>query len=119
MSLELVGFNQPSETRHFEKGRFGLYRVGPAVLGRATYASGWRWSKHIAPTVGTASCQVEHVGLVLSGQAVAKMDDGTERLMRAGDFFYIPPGHDSWVVGDEPYVSLHIAGGEDYAAPAN
>jgi hypothetical protein len=57
MNLELVGFNQPSETRHFEKGRFDLYRVGPAILGRATYASGWRWSKHIAPTVGTASCR--------------------------------------------------------------
>jgi quercetin dioxygenase-like cupin family protein len=56
------------------------------------------------------------VGLVLSGQAVAKMDDGTEHLMKAGDFFYVPPGHDSWVVGEEPYVSLHILGSEDYAA---
>ena len=53
---------------------------------------------------------------MLSGQAVAKMDDGEEVVMRAGDFFYVPPGHDSWVVGDEPYVSLHIMGGEDYAA---
>jgi hypothetical protein len=58
------------------------------------------------------------VGLVLSGQAVAKMDDGTERLMKAGDFFYVPPGHDSWVVGDEPYVSLHIVGSENYATPS-
>ena len=68
------------------------------TVGRATYEPGWRWSEHVAPTVGTASCQLEHVGLVLSGQAVAKMDDGTERLMKAGDFFYVPPGHDSWVV---------------------
>jgi quercetin dioxygenase-like cupin family protein len=118
MHLELINFDQPSETRLFEKGRFDLYRVGPATLGRATYEPGWHWSKHVAPTVGTASCQVEHVGLVLSGQAVAKMDDGTERLMKAGDLFYVPPGHDSWVVGDEPYVSLHIVGGEDYGAPA-
>ena len=56
---------------------------------------GWRWPEHVGPTVGTLSCQVEHVGLVLSGHAVAKMDDGTERVMKAGDFFYIPPGHDS------------------------
>jgi quercetin dioxygenase-like cupin family protein len=118
MNLELISFDEPSETRHFEKGRFDVYRVGPAILGRATYEPGWQWSEHVAPTVGTASCQVEHVGLVLSGQAVAKMDDGTERLMKAGDFFYVPPGHDSWVVGDEPYVSLHILGSEDYAAPA-
>src|SRR3954452_11964571 len=74
VDLELVNFNHPSETRHFEKGRFELYRVGPVTVGRATYEPGWRWSQHVGPTVGTASCQVEHVGLVLSGQAVAKMD---------------------------------------------
>jgi quercetin dioxygenase-like cupin family protein len=61
---------------------------------------------------------VEHVGLVLSGEVVAKMDDGTELVMKAGDLFYVPPGHDSWVVGDEPYVSLHILGSEEYATPA-
>ena len=71
------------------------------------------------PTVGASSCQIEHVGLVLSGRAAVKMDDGAERMMSAGDFFYVPPGHDSWVVGDEPYVSLHILGSEGYAAPTD
>ena len=61
---------------------------------------------------------MEHVGLVLSGQAMALMADATEQLMTAGTFFYVPPGHDSWVVGDEPYVSLHIIGSEGYAARA-
>jgi quercetin dioxygenase-like cupin family protein len=56
------------------------------------------------------------VGLVLSGAAAVKMEDGTERVMHAGEFFYVPPGHDSWVVGEEPYVSLHIVGSESYAA---
>ena len=116
MDLQLLNLEEPSETRRFEKGHFELYRVSPMTLGRATYEPGWRWSEHVGPTVGTASCQIEHVGLVLSGQAVAKMDDGTERLLKAGDFFYVPPGHDSWVVGEEPYVSLHIVGGEGYAA---
>jgi quercetin dioxygenase-like cupin family protein len=118
MTLILVNFDQPTEVRQFEKGRFELYRVGPATIGRATYEPGWRWSQHVGPMVGAASCEVEHVGLVLSGQAMAKMDDGTEELIKAGDFFYISPGHDSWVVGDEPYVSLHILGSEDYAAPS-
>ena len=117
IDLQLINFDDPTETREFAKGRFELYRVGPATLGRATYEPGWRWSEHVGPTVGAVSCQVEHVGLVLSGRAVAKMDDGTERVMKAGDFFHVPPGHDSWVVGDEPYVSLHIAGSEDYAVP--
>jgi quercetin dioxygenase-like cupin family protein len=116
MDLELINFDSPTEVRTFEKGRFELYRVGPMTLGRATYEPGWKWSEHVGPMTGERSCQIEHVGLVLSGAAVAKMDDGPEVAMRAGDFFYIPPGHDSWVVGDEPYASLHILGSEDYAA---
>lgn len=102
--------------RTFEKGRFELYRVGPMTLGRATYEPGWRWSQHVGLESGESSCQVEHVGLVLSGEAIAKMDDGHEVVMRPGDFFYVPPGHDSWVVGNEPYVSLHVMGSQDYAA---
>ena len=58
---------------------------------------------------------VEHVGLVVSGRAAVKMDDGEERVMEPGDFFYVPPGHDSWVVGNEPYISLHVMGSENYA----
>jgi len=115
MDLALVNLAQPTEVRSFEKGKFELYTVGPATVGRATYEPGWRWSEHVGSLTGAASCHVEHVGLVLSGQAVAKMDDGREIVMSAGDFFYVPPGHDSWVVGEEPYVSLHILGSESYA----
>jgi quercetin dioxygenase-like cupin family protein len=111
MDLTLLSFDQPTETRTFEKGHFEVYEVGPMSLGRATYEPGWRWSEH----VGEGLCQVEHVGLVLSGAAAVKMEDGTERVMKAGELFYVPPGHDSWVVGDEPYVSLHIMGSETYA----
>jgi quercetin dioxygenase-like cupin family protein len=116
MDLSLVNFDSPAEVREFEKGRFEVYSVGPMTLGRATYDPGWRWSEHVGAATGEASCPVEHVGLVLSGRAAVKMDDGTEKVMGPGDFFYVPPGHDSWVVGDEPYVSLHIMGSEQYAA---
>jgi len=116
VSLELVNLDEPAETRTFEKGRFDLYCVGASAIGRATYEPGWRWSTHVGPGVGVTSCQVEHVGLVLSGQAMVRMDDGTERVMRAGDLFHVPPGHDSWVVGEEPYVSLHVLGSEEYGA---
>jgi quercetin dioxygenase-like cupin family protein len=116
MDLMLVNLDSPAETRSFEKGRFELYRVGPMTLGRATYEPGWKWSEHVGAATGERSCQVEHVGLVLSGRAMAAMDDGTEQIMAPGDFFYVPPGHDSWVVGDEPYVSLHIMGSEGYAS---
>ena len=111
-------FEAPDEVREFPKGRFELVRIGGMTIGRATYQPGWRWSADVGAAIGKASCDVEHVGLVVSGCATAAMDDGTIHEMRAGDLFYVPPGHDSWVVGDEPYVSLHFLGADDYAARA-
>jgi hypothetical protein len=116
MDLQLIDFDHPSETREFDKGRFEVYRVGPMTLGRATYEPGWKWSEHVGAPRGERLCQIEHVGVVLAGRAVIAMADGREVVAKAGYFFYVPPGHDSWVVGDEPYVSLHIMGGENYAA---
>jgi glyoxylate utilization-related uncharacterized protein len=116
VDLTLINLDEPTETRSFEKGRFEVFRAGPMTLGRATYEPGWKWSQHVGAASGEALCQVEHVGLVLSGAAAVKMADGSERVMNSGEFFYVPPGHDSWVVGDEPYVSLHIMGSESYAA---
>jgi quercetin dioxygenase-like cupin family protein len=114
--LRIERFESPTEERTFEKGRFELIEIGGVTVGRATYEPGWKWSEHVGPTAGTDSCQVEHVGLVVSGQAAVRMDDGTETVMKAGDVFYVPPGHDSWVVGDEAYVSLHFLGAEVYAS---
>jgi quercetin dioxygenase-like cupin family protein len=85
------------------------------VVGRATYEPGWRWSVDVAPVAGTSSCRVAHVGFILAGRAGVAMDDGSVFELRAGDVFAIAPGHDSWVIGDEPYVSLHILGGDAYA----
>jgi mannose-6-phosphate isomerase-like protein (cupin superfamily) len=114
-NLTLVNFDQPTEVRTFARGRFELYEIGPMTIGRATYEPGWKWSSDVGAASGESLCQVEHVGLVVEGRAAVKMEDGTERVMGPGDFFYVPPGHDSWVVGDEPYVSLHFMGGESYA----
>ncbi len=118
MNLDVVikRFDQPDEVREFEKGKFELVTLGGMTIGRASYQPGWKWSEHVGAATGAKSCHVEHVGTVVSGRAVAAMDDGKVIEMRAGDLFYIPPGHDSWVVGDEPYVSLHFMGADDYAA---
>lgn len=118
MKLEIKQFDAPEETRTFEKGRFEVVRVGDMTLGRATYEPGWKWSEHVGPTVGEAFCNVEHVGMVVSGQVAISMEDGEEVIVGPGDLFYVPPGppgHDSWVVGDEPYVSLHFLGAHEYA----
>lgn len=111
----LKRFEHPDESRNFEKGRFELIKVGGMTIGRASYEPGWKWSQHVGAAMGKPSCDVEHVGYVVSGRATAAMDDGRVIEMKAGDFFYIAPGHDSWVVGDEPYVSLHFLGAEKYA----
>jgi hypothetical protein len=116
MDLTLVNLDSPTETRTFGKGRFELYRIGPMTLGRATYEPGWKWSAHVGPTVGAEYCTVEHVGLVLAGTATAAFADGRVVELRAGELFHIPAEpHDSWVIGDEPYVSLHFLGANQYA----
>ena len=112
----LKRFEHPDETRVFERGKFELVHVGGMTIGRATYEPGWRWSEHVGKAAGQKECMVEHVGLVISGCATAAMSDGKVFELRAGDIFYVPPGHDSWVVGDEPYVSIHLLGAADYAA---
>ena len=116
LDVILRRFEEPDEIREMPKGRFELVRIGGLTIGRATYRPGWKWSQHVGASLGQTSCHVEHVGMVVSGCATAAMDDGRIIEMRAGDIFYIPPGHDSWVVGDEPYVSLHLLGAQDYAA---
>jgi len=115
MDLTLVNLEHPTEVRTFPKGRFRGLSGRPDDARPGHLRSRLEVVEHVGAGTGASWCQVEHVGLVISGAGVARMDDGTERIMRAGDFFYVPPGHDSWVVGDEPYVSLHIMGSEGYA----
>jgi mannose-6-phosphate isomerase-like protein (cupin superfamily) len=112
----LKRFERPDEVRVFEKGRFEIVHIAGMTIGRAIYEPGWKWSVHVGRGLGKASCEVEHVGMVISGRATAEMADGRVFEMKPGDIFYIEPGHDSWVVGDEPYVSLHLMGAADYAA---
>jgi hypothetical protein len=112
----LKRFDAPDETRTMDHGKFEIVRLGGMTVGRATYQPGWRWSAHVGPGVGATRCSVEHVGMVLSGTATAAFDDGTVYELKAGELFYIPAvPHDSWVVGDRPYVSLHFLGADHYA----
>ena len=119
LQVILRRFEEPDEVRTFEKGKFEIVHVGGMTIGRATYLPGWKWSHHVGPALGKQFCDVEHVGLVVSGCATAAIEGGAVVEMRAGDLFYVPPGppaHDSWVVGNEPYVSLHLLGASHYAA---
>ncbi len=115
LDVILKRFEQPDEVREMAKGRFELVHIGPLSVGRATYQPGWRWSEHVGPTVGANRCSVEHVGLVLAGSATVAFEDRVIQ-MHAGDLFYVPAvPHDSWVVGNDSYVSLHFLGADRYA----
>jgi hypothetical protein len=116
LDVILKRFESPDEVREFTKGRLEVIHIGGLTIGRATYEPGWCWSLHVGPMVGASRCHVEHVGMVLAGAATAALDDGRVFELRAGTIFYIPPiPHDSWVLGDQLYVSLHFLGADKYA----
>lgn len=109
-------FEQPDEVREFEKGKLEVVTIAGRTLGRATYQPGWKWSMHVGAATGKSRCEVEHLGIVLAGHATVAFDDGRVFNLTAGTIFYVPPEpHDSWVVGEEEYVSLHLMGAGSYA----
>ncbi|WP_435971834.1 cupin domain-containing protein [Streptomyces sp. Qhu_M48] len=112
-------FDAADETRPFEdgKGRLDLVTGERGAVGRAVFEPGWQWSKHIKPLAGTDSCEASHVGYVVSGRMKVVMDDGDSTEFGAGDYMEVKPGHDAWVIGDEPCVAVDWTGFVDYARP--
>ena len=110
-------FDSPEETRPFEgdTGQLQLVSTQEGLVGRATFLPGWRWSEHVKPIAGTDSCQAAHVGYFVSGRMKVVMHDGEEADFGPGDFAAMAPGHDAWVVGDEPCVFIDWQGFADYA----
>ena len=112
----LKSFEQPDELRTFPKGRFEIVHLAGRTFGRATYQPGWRWSVDVGRELGKRCCDVEHLGLVLAGRATVAYEDGRVVVLEPGKLFHVgAKPHDSWVVGDEPYTSLHFLGAEKYA----
>jgi class 3 adenylate cyclase len=107
----------PDETLALDKASATTVRVGELVVGRLVLEPGWRWSTNVRPIAGTTSCRFHHVGLMLSGAMGGRMDDGTEFEVRPADVFDIPPGHDNWVIGDEPLVSIVWGGWRGWGKP--
>jgi hypothetical protein len=110
-------FDAPEEVRPFEDnmGILELVNLDSGPVGRATFQPGWQWSKHVKPIAGTDSCQASHMGYVISGRMVIRMNDGQEVEFGPHDFMIAPPGHDAWIVGDEPCVVIDWQGVADYA----
>lgn len=109
--LVVKSLDRPEESREpSERGRIEMVTLGEVTVGRAVFAPGWRWSVDVKPAAGTSLCEVAHTGYVVSGRQAVRMADGTEVELEPGDAFVISPGHDAWVIGDEPCVTLDFSG---------
>jgi hypothetical protein len=109
-------FDQPDEVRPFAgHGHVDVVEVGGRPVGRGEFEPGWRWSQDVKPIAGTESCQVSHLGYVMSGRMRIYMDDGTQQDLGPGDVVAIPPGHDAETVGDEACVMLDFGEITEYA----
>ncbi|MGZ4600048.1 MAG: cupin domain-containing protein [Oryzihumus sp.] len=117
-TLEKTHFDSPDETRKFRAhGALDVISFGDFTIGKGTFEPGWKWSEDVRPIAGTGSCQVRHTGVCISGQMTVRADDGTEMTIGPGDAFLMEPGHDAWVVGEEPCI-LYDTGMSTYAKPA-
>ena len=109
-SLTKGTLNTPDETRTFNKGKLELVMVGGVTFSRVTLEPGWKWSESVKPIAKTPSCQVHHVGYVVSGNMRVRMDNGEEMEYGPGDTYIVPPGHDAWVIGNETLIGVDVSG---------
>ncbi|HEX5824674.1 MAG TPA: cupin domain-containing protein, partial [Candidatus Limnocylindrales bacterium] len=113
--LDLKRFDEPDETVTFELGHTDLVTIGPLTVGREVEEPGWRWSTHVRPIAGTERCEYHHIGLQISGRLMVETRDGDVGVIGPGDLYDTAPGHDSWVVGDEPSIRIVFQGIADWA----
>jgi hypothetical protein len=112
---EHKSFQAPDETREFPHGRAEVLNVGGGQVGRLMFEPGWRWSNDVKPIAGTASCEAPHFQYHVTGRLAILMDDGSQFIASPGDVTALPSGHDAWVVGDEPVVTIDWFGAGNYA----
>lgn len=115
--FEVKSHNSPDEVRSPSKTRVEVLQFDGITMGRFNFEPGWRWSECIKPVVKTDHCQVSHVGYAVSGQLTVRMTDGTEKTITAGESYTIPPGHDAWVEGNQPYVGIEVMSADVFAKP--
>jgi quercetin dioxygenase-like cupin family protein len=115
--FEVKSHAAPDEVRAPAKTRVEVVQLEGFTIGRFNFEPGWRWSECIKPVVKTDHCQASHVGYAVSGCLTVRMKDGTEKTINAGDSYTIPPGHEAWVEGDQPFVGIEVMSADTYAKP--
>ena|SRR5438270_13994333 len=114
-TTEHKSFSKPDDVRQFPNGQAEIIDIGGAQIGRLVFQPGWRWSNDVKPIAQTASCEAPHFQYHVSGTLGIRMDDGTEMVAGPGDVTSLPSGHDAWVIGDEPVVTVDFYGASNYA----
>jgi hypothetical protein len=114
-AMQKKNLDTPDETRPFPNGKVEVTTLGGLTFSRAILEPGWKWSESVKPMAGTDSCQAPHSGYIIAGRIHIVMDDGSELEFDPHDTYMIPPGHDGWVVGNEPCIMLDFIGMADYA----
>ena len=109
--------DHPNEVRPYPLGRNEIFEMDDFVVGRMVHEPGWRWSRHVRPIAGTDRCMYHHLGYCVSGRLHIELEDGTEGEISAEEMFELPPGHDAWVIGDEPWIAIDFRGARSYARP--
>jgi class 3 adenylate cyclase len=105
-----------ADVRDLSKARFEIIEIGDATIGHSTFEPGWRWSVDLAPVVGTTTCQIRHLGYSVSGRLRVRTDDGETIDIGPNAAYEIPPGHDAWVLGEEPWVTIEWTSGRAFGA---
>lgn len=116
-NLQVKSHESPDEVRTPDKTRVEVVQLDGFTIGRFNFQPGWRWSECIKPVVKTDYCQLSHVGHAVSGCIKIRMKDGTEKTINAGESYTIPPGHDAWVEGNQPFVAIEVMSADVYAKP--
>jgi len=114
-TLERINLASPEDIRSFPNGKVEVVSIGGTTIGRATFEPGWKWSECVKPIAKTDSCEAAHLGYCVSGRMTVVMDDGSRTEVGPGDAYSIPPGHDAWIEGNQPFVGLDFVGFKDYA----
>jgi hypothetical protein len=115
--FEVKSFASPDEVRTPSKTRVEIVRLQGMTFGRFNLAPGWRWTECLKPVMKTDLCELPHTGYAVSGRIVIRLKDGTQKTVKAGDAYTIPPGHEAWVEGNEPFVGVELMSAEQYAKP--
>lgn len=113
--FQVKSHGTPDEVRAPNKTRVEVVQFEGATIGRFNFEPGWRWSECVKPVAKTEQCQLSHIGYAVSGQLTVRMRDGTEKTIVAGESYTIPPGHDAWVEGDQPFVGIEVMSADVYA----